>query len=236
MEKYQENNSIIMFDVVDKLISIYEIKFSTNFDPKLLENFFLKNRGLETNLYINENNKDFQKIQDWCKNNHFKISFKKLIFKKITNAGSNSRLSFAKNLGKNKETFSKTFQACLSTTADPDFQHKKRNPEACYKTIASKTPIWNLLAIHKRAVVGIMILEEYPKYFSVNFASLLPEYRGKGFTKDLLAEAEKEFYSKDSKKYWLESTGDNNVPMCKALLSYGFKKTNQMYCYHRKVK
>ncbi len=190
-------------------------------------------KNKKTKYYVNTSVKEYLKIISILKKNNFAQSFKKIVYSKgIRSIANKEEIVFKPIEDFGKKVFFNVYKKAIMSTKDPDFLEDRKKLKEGFKELLSKSKKWNLLALDKDKIIGILILERYKDYCSINFMSILPAYRGNGYAVYFLQKAEKEFYKADSKK-WLESTSESNIPMIKALRKYGFKRLRRIYCFNR---
>lgn len=172
---------------------------------------------------------NFKKINIELLKLGFKINYKKIVFYKKIKKVNDLKLIFKRR--KNKEMY-KIYSKFIKNTTAPDFILDKKNIKKSFKEILSSKSKWNFLAIDsENNPVGILILEKYNNYYTTNLILVDEKYRGNGYSYELLKKAEQEFNKKGDKKFWYESTWENDLPMINAFKKYGFKEKRKMYHY-----
>lgn len=184
--------------------------------------------------YVGSTLEGFKDIINILKNNKFKFIFKKIVYnKKIKSVDEPKGLNFKTLNEVGKSYFLKIYEYCLENTRDEDFNEDKKNIRKSFDSIINKEfPDWNVIAFDKKEIVGLVIMQDFGNYCSINFVTITPKNKGKGYSKLLLQKAEFEFF-KNRKKQWLESTSENNLEMRNVFEKYGFKKIRELLCFKK---
>lgn len=216
--------------------TVFESSFNEETFSKLLKKIVKSHSNKKIEYYLKSDTPTYKRVIKILKGEGFTKKLKKIVFtKEIEKRAPIKKIKF-KSLDKvDQKMFFKVYLDCIMSSEDRDLKEDKKDPKMGFKKILNpKVKEWNLLAFDKREVIGLLILQEYETYYSINLISTTPKYRGRGYANLLLQKAELEFLKDGKNKKWLGSTDEKNKPMIKSFEKYGFKKVRDLYCFIRR--
>lgn len=154
---------------------------------------------------------------------------KQLVFKTVTEVG--------------KERFIKAIESVTVKTLDredsKDIEVLGSEESAkvyfnILKSIDYNPDNW-LLAYNKNAnFIGLVVAQNLSKEIGcINYVGVVPEYRGNNYSKDLLIKGTKLLRKIESVKEIVADIDTENFPLEKNLSSINYKKSKQMWVYHK---
>ncbi|MFH1332788.1 MAG: GNAT family N-acetyltransferase [archaeon] len=226
---------------INKLLVIADFSFLNQFNlsslSKSIDLIILNNPSVEIELTLKSDMQDFKETIKMLEEKNFHESYSKKVYLKKLEPGSQTNQLHFKTIKKvGKEMFFSIFSKCIMSTEDLDLQEDKNDLKQSFQNLRNiNINEWNFLAYNGKEVIGVLILNEYKNYFSINYLGILPEFRNKGYAKYLMQKSEEEFYKKNKDKKWLGSTAENNQAMQRIFKKYGFSSIRTLHKFIKKA-